>query len=84
MTRNSVLLLILFFTWWGSGTDCEGAPSAASVGMLDVPTVERVDSAGKEDSTSGLNRAIEQARDMRPSKTLFFLPGADLVSGTLT
>jgi hypothetical protein len=51
--------------------------------MLDVTTCSGVDPSGKEDSTQGINRAIVQARDMRPAKTLFFPPGVYLVSGTL-
>jgi hypothetical protein len=56
---------------------------AAQVGMLDVTTVEGVDSTGQRDSTLGLNRAIRQARESSPARTLFLPSGTYLVSDTV-
>ena len=59
------------------------APTATQVGLLDVTTVPGVDPSGASDSTAGIQNAVVQARDARPTQTLFFPPGTYLVSDTI-
>ena len=51
--------------------------------MLDVTSFPGVDPTGLRDSTVGINQAIIQTRDARPSQTVFFPAGTYLVTDTI-
>jgi hypothetical protein len=55
--------------------------SLAKLGYLDVTTCQGVDPSGKQDSTAGLQQAIDDAADK--SLIVFFPPGTYRVSKTL-